>query len=334
MPPTPQNQPDFRRPVRSSRGFTLLEMIVVISIILILVSLLIPVVGKMRAAARAADVKNQVVGISAAIQSYFADYKAYPGPVPNSQLRTSGIGAVVDTNNQPITPFDGTKITQAENLYMGLLGGLETVGPGAFRFNFALAGAGPRALGTLPKKGRAYIDNANITRDGQGWGRFVDENGVAADDTPIPEIVDRFTDPMPILYLRARTGTPGVVADSTSGSATVPQQYDLIEVIGYTSRDIGVGKSLRPDQYKNATPMQNGLRTVNYGATIRKGLGTDTYPFDLYAALLDPNIGNPLPSSATNPQNTPRQKDAYILISAGNDRVYGTDDDITNFGSW
>ncbi len=28
----------------------------------------------------------------------------------------------------------------------------------------------------------------------------------------------------------------------------------------------------------------------------------------------------------------PRQKDGYILISAGPDRVYGTTDDLTNFG--
>ena len=28
----------------------------------------------------------------------------------------------------------------------------------------------------------------------------------------------------------------------------------------------------------------------------------------------------------------PRQKDSYILISPGADRVYGTADDITNFG--
>jgi hypothetical protein len=35
-------------------------------------------------------------------------------------------------------------------------------------------------------------------------------------------------------------------------------------------------------------------------------------------------------SSAANPQA--RKKDEYILISAGPDRVYGTPDDITNFG--
>jgi hypothetical protein len=38
--------------------------------------------------------------------------------------------------------------------------------------------------------------------------------------------------------------------------------------------------------------------------------------------------------STTPPGNqVAREKDKYILISAGPDRVYGTDDDITNFGS-
>jgi hypothetical protein len=36
-----------------------------------------------------------------------------------------------------------------------------------------------------------------------------------------------------------------------------------------------------------------------------------------------------------NPQIpfTPRQKDGYILVAAGSDRMYGTNDDIVSFGS-
>jgi hypothetical protein len=56
------------------------------------------------------------------------------------------------------------------------------------------------------------------------------------------------------------------------------------------------------------------------------------YPYDAYAYFT--NYALPVPTQA-NPGiiPTPRQKDRYIIISAGKDRVYGTDDDITNFGS-
>ncbi len=47
-----------------------------------------------------------------------------------------------------------------------------------------------------------------------------------------------------------------------------------------------------------------------------------TYPFDFRAALVS--------SSAAEA----RQKDRYVIISAGVDRIYGTRDDLTNFGDY
>ena len=49
------------------------------------------------------------------------------------------------------------------------------------------------------------------------------------------------------------------------------------------------------------------------------------YPYDAYAYFKNPA------SPELEPQ--PRQKDGYILIGAGSDRVYGTADDITSFGA-
>ncbi len=46
------------------------------------------------------------------------------------------------------------------------------------------------------------------------------------------------------------------------------------------------------------------------------------YPYDAYPYFTDPNNST-----------QPRQKDGYILICAGPDGVYGTEDDITSFGS-
>jgi hypothetical protein len=42
--------------------------------------------------------------------------------------------------------------------------------------------------------------------------------------------------------------------------------------------------------------------------------------------------GNTSSTAYIDATGTPRGKDAFILISAGRDRTYGTADDITSFG--
>jgi hypothetical protein len=55
---------------------------------------------------------------------------------------------------------------------------------------------------------------------------------------------------------------------------------------------------------------------------LTKGDPNFQYPYDTYPYFTNPSI-----------PNTARSKDGYILISAGADRVYGTNDDICSFGS-
>jgi prepilin-type N-terminal cleavage/methylation domain-containing protein len=334
-------------------GFTLIEMLVVVSIIVILIGILVPVIGKVRQQAMATDTNARIQSLATAIQAYYGDFHAYPGPVPNAQLRVAGddssnpkgCGIVAGLN-------DVGKMSMAENLYLGLLGGIDQVAPATtpatFRFDATKAGTGPHALGGLPKKYPAYTDNTGITKDAAGTGKFVDDDGNAADDTEIPEFLDQFTAPMPLLYLRAKVQAPGVASENNhtggsapDGGANPVQQYDLAQVRSYTTTMIGVGRSVAATAYKNH-PAQNtqphGLSTCDPTACIGAAPTTpaglkEVYPYDLYAAVLDPTIQRQTATAAA-PANTPRQKDGFILISAGIDRVYGTEDDITNFGKW
>lgn len=66
----------------------------------------------------------------------------------------------------------------------------------------------------------------------------------------------------------------------------------------------------------------HGLNTCDSSKSLDPSNTNYFYPYDLYPYLTNPTIAN-----------TPRNKDGYILISAGPDRIYGTDDDICNFGS-
>ena len=80
------------------------------------------------------------------------------------------------------------------------------------------------------------------------------------------------------------------------------------------------------------SPPQHGLRNVDTMAVL--GPVSDPnydYPYDAYPYLRNPQLSGPQNSNTAT--QVPREKDKYILISAGPDRIYGTNDDITNFGS-
>ncbi len=287
-------------------GFTILELLVVIGIIVILIGILIPVVSKVRKSARAADTTNQISVIQGAIERYYSDFHAYPGPLSNSEI---GVAMTITG----VVPNGGGTITGSENLVLGLLGGLRNTGTG-LEYNKDWVGQGAASLNVnQPRTYPAYISTDNLS-DGA-----YSEGSTSANDTNIPEFLDRFSNTMPILYLRANVGMGGVI-DTADDNA----QYDLRDIIGYTGTNIGLGKSVKSTAYKNATYPNHGLRTVTTSASMDKASGSYTYPYDAYPYFTNPNQTTPLQA---------RAKDGYILISAGPDRVYGTEDDITTFGS-
>jgi len=167
-------------------------------------------------------------------------------------------------------------------------------------------------------------------------------------DTTIPEFVDRYSDPMPILYLRARTGatsTGSTLAANgivTLGASTIgSSQYDLHHMLAYTAtigtQSLGVGK--KPPKYYAAgaviTPpsYMHGLTDPAPQSPItNSGPNQNLYQYPLQAFAY---LRNHALSGGPGPFATPniaRNKDSFILISAGTDRIYGTADDITNFG--
>jgi prepilin-type N-terminal cleavage/methylation domain-containing protein len=340
---------------RRHHGFSMVELMTVLTIIVILVTILIPVVGRVRRAAWEASVKAQINAIDAAVQRYQQDFSAYPGPVP---LRLMYPGAGPGNAGEWVHYPAGTRrsdITGAENLVLGLLGGLKpsTAGPG-FEFDPTLVGRGPRNLNPLnPKSYQPYIEGLPLSQAGANYS---DGAGKSA-DSPIPEILDRFPGPMPILYLRANVGANGVVSigGSDDGGSVfpattppTPTQYDLNEIIPYTKYfatfgSIGEGKSIKVNDYKNppagvtvaADALPHGIQTVRRSMTMDKSAGANySYPYDAFPYFNNRAIPPTDPTAgAQNRTGTARNKDKFILISAGVDRVYGTADDITNFGS-
>jgi type II secretory pathway pseudopilin PulG len=353
--------PARRRPA----AFTIVELLVVMGIIVVLIGILVPVVGKVRTAAYATKTQQTLSRLQMAIDTYYNDFKAYPGPFSNEQVSRSTTntlqpnlrigGAPKYLTQSTTTPgtLNLAQITGSENLLLGLCGGVSYVRSGTnagdFYFDIDRVGKGAKNLSTLEGKqdfGKQYpvyfdLKPGDITVNATDkTGSYIDSGGAAA-DTIIPEFLDGFPNGMPILYIRAYVGAQGVAFDSkTPPAAPLPRQYDLQQVYGYTNSTIGVGRptSLR-SKYTTAadfTANPHGLHTVVATTSLENpppsGF-TYVYPYDLFAYLRDPAAQyDPTPATGTA-SGAPKRKDAYILISPGIDRTYGTEDDITNFGS-
>ena len=187
------------------------------------------------------------------------------------------------------------------------------------------------------------------------WGRFVEETA-AAQDSIIPEFVDRYSDPLPILYMRARpTGritedniAVRIISDDPEDNPVYMHSEIDPYIVAAGPVSIGIGKNPEEAYHVSGAKVNtvpgsqeyyHGLQLDVYPAGItaptipagpgslqymremnNKGSASYTYPYDARAYFLSPS------------EATARQADRYVLISAGPDRVYGTEDDVTNFG--
>jgi hypothetical protein len=158
--------------------------------------------------------------------------------------------------------------------------------------------------------------------NGLSAGAFLDASGVAAKDSIVPEFVDSFGDPLPLLYLRANVGVAGVInLNGLTKSPPAGYQYDLSDILPYTSTLIG-------QQTHGIKELGDMTETLDVGGGINKAMAYFRHP----SLSLDPNPAKQNAYLANN-VGVPRMQSKFIIISAGIDRIYGTADDDTNFGS-
>lgn len=299
---------------RKRKGLTLVEILVVLGIIAILVGLLLPATNMVRRMAREAKQRAQFTAIGLGLEAFKNDFGTYPA--------------------SNLSPVGAQTYGGAQKLSEGLLGR-------------DLLGYHPQAnlnapdfTGTSPYDANGLNPNEALKRRQE---LYVDV------DTANPYRLGN----IPSLNL------PGLFDTGNYNMVSLPNSFVMCDVFGkwpvkLTVRSEHV-KAGTPVLYFRANPVMKAIADVRQTLPANTDYSIFTYNFAdnepiiklLTDQLLMRNTVSPDESFGSNvgatwfydqirdkrisTSPTAMRRDSYILISAGHDGIYGTEDDIYNF---
>ncbi|HNQ22149.1 MAG TPA: type II secretion system protein [Phycisphaerae bacterium] len=334
------------------RGFTLVEILVVVSIIILLVALMVPAFSVVRTRARVTQTASQISSLESGLEAFRGEQalgSIYP---PSRSDFAEDRQKIADPNERTSAPNEpNVKVTGAHLLLMAMLGAdlLGTPGFKDLDYDQIWADDTHAAAGGLheldqttgapkqPRYGGAGYVGDKMTASVRTLQQLQEKAVVAAGG--MPQQIDAltlkqrlFVDPWehPILYYRANPAAMNMVGVAANHDAPgIYKQQDNALIAGFSA-----GGTYQCDG------IDFGGRAL--GATARHGISVTAYPS---TPVIPPSGDNEVLENAAfvdsftrfildgsvQARYTPVRKDTYLLISAGPDAVYGTSDDVTNW---
>jgi type II secretory pathway pseudopilin PulG len=277
-------------------AFTIIELLTVMSIIVILISLLLPSLNMVKRYAKVVTQKNLLRNIDAGLQAFEIDFKEYP--------------------DSSATDADGAQYCGAMKLAEAMAGqdGLGFHSDSTFK---ADDGSGdtelyPPSPGVLPWP-PWYVENIRNRKE-----------YLEAKDTQICSLADLYADTGTFT-----TNTTGValLCDVFRAAKNLTTGKRMGMPILYYKADSSklVHDANNPDNTDNIYNYKDNQEFLKLGLPWNTAIKPPLYQDDgrvFYEKTLD---------KSALPIERPHNKDSYILISAGWDGIYGTRDDVFNF---
>lgn len=339
---------------RRRKGFTLVELLVVVSIIALLAGILLPALNKARLQARAATVAGQIKAMDTALETFRNDFSMYPYSNAAQMQASVSVGSYDVTNTiativkSPSSAYEsqnqgGRILAQGAHLLADALIGRDGLGYDPSVSDDTGGGVLPRWHASTARTG-PYLSSSNTTvldsyQDGVGKTLGpIDVTSPSVKGVSVTRSLKLIADTFdsPILYYRASPASRAsdeahriYNADDNYAVTQLTSPRNSVKVRdGHTTHllwDVKLGSgsisdydsAKYDDKYNESDPKDRDYGFYRFIQDRKTSRATG------WNEANNPGSGNGV--------RRPYNPDSYILISAGPDRSYGTDDDIVNF---